>query len=303
MKSPGGGLAVWTVLWAAAGAFLSYLAVCEGKPGFAVAYALLTVASACLWFDIRRAKWGIIAYFAVAGLSGVVLLVARGLELHVVAQLLVGVYSIYLLVRWNNAPPDDRPREVRLSRAGRRVLAYLQSPEGQAEIERRSREREEIRRWEVMIELPSGQTISGPEIAERASTAFGRRFAAHARPLDPVDAAFLASEENGPVVDGGGPHFFCGLPPYLFEVTQVDRFLFVHYTPSATYSKELENGYRWTAKLAAEFVSVSPASVTLGNRNYRVADPAAIADAMRSPDPEAALEPFSVEGDEPITSG
>jgi hypothetical protein len=284
------------------GAFLSYLAFRDGKPGFAVVYAVLTVASACLWFDIRQAKWIIIAYFAVATLGGLVLLVARGLELRLAAQLLVGLYSIYLLVRRNDMPPDDGPREVRLSRAGRRVLAYLRSPEGRAEIERLSREREKVRRWEVMIELPSGQAIAGPEIAEKASTAFGRRFAVHARPLDPVDASFLASEENGPVVDGDGPHFFCGLPPYLFEVTQVDRFLFVHYTPSATYSKELENGYRWTAKLAAEFVSVSPASVTLGKCEYRAADPAPIAEAMRSPDPEAALEPFSVEGDEPVSS-
>jgi hypothetical protein len=154
-----------------------------------------------------------------------------------------------------------------------------------------------------MIELPSGQPIAGPEIAEKASTAFGRRFAAQAKPLDPVDASWLAGEEDGPIVDGSGPHFFCGLPPYLFEVTQLDRFLFVHYTPSSTYSKELENGYRWTAKLAAEFVSVSPASVTLGKRNYRAADPAPIVEAMRSPDSEAALEPFSVKGDESVSSG
>jgi hypothetical protein len=134
MKSPGGELAVWTVLWAAAGAFLACLAFRDGKPGLAVVYAILTVASACLWLDIRQAKWVMIAYCAVGTLGGLVLLVARGLELRVAAQLLVGIYSIYLLVRWNGAPPDDGPREARLSPAGRRALAYLQSPEGQAEI-------------------------------------------------------------------------------------------------------------------------------------------------------------------------
>ena len=198
--------------------------------------------------------------------------------------------------------PDDEPDEARLSPAARRVLAYLRSPEGQAEIERKSRDQDEVHRWKVMIELANEQAVTGLEIAKKASAAFGRQFVVDAKPLDPVDAAFLASEENGPVINGSGPHFFCGLPPYLFEITQVDRFLFVHYLPSATYSEELENGYRWTAKLAAEFVSGNPTSVTLGERKYRAADPQAIAKAMRSPDPEAALEAFSVDGDEPVLS-
>lgn len=303
MKSPGGELAIWTVLWAALGAVLSYVAFRDGKPGFALIFALLVIASACLWFGVRQAKWVLIAYFAIAALGGLVLLVARGLELRIAGQLFIALYSIYLLVPWKGAPTGDGPHEIRLSPAARRALAHLKSPEGQAEIERLSREREEICRWEVIVELPSGQAITGAEIAAKASRAFDCRFAAHARPLDPVDAAFLASEENGPIVGGDAPHFFCGLPPYLFEIIQVDRFLFVHYLPSATYAKELENGYRWTAKLAAEFVNVIPASVTLGDREYRAADPAAIAEAMRSPSPEAAMEPFSVEGDEAVSSG
>lgn len=303
MKSPGSDLAVWTVLWAAAGAFLSYLAFRDGKPGFAVVYAVLTIASACLWFDIRHARWVIIAYFAVAVLSGLVVLVARGFELPLAVQLLVAIYSVYVLIRWNDASSDNGSYEIHLSREERKVLAYLQSPEGQVAIEQHMREQKEICRWEVMIELPSGQAIAGQEIAEKASTAFDRRFVVHAGPLDPIDAAFFASEKNNPRVGGDSPHFFCGLPPFLFEITQVDRFLFVQYTPSATYSRELENGYRWTAKLAAEFVSVGPANVRMGNREYRAADPAAITVALRSPDPEAALEPFAVEGDEPVTSG
>lgn len=298
IKSPGGELTVWTALWAAAGVFLSYLAFRDGKPGLAVVYAVLAVASASLWFDIRQAKWILIAYFAVATLGGLVSLASRGFDWHVATQIAVGLYSIYLLLSWNATPLDDGASEVHLSPEARRVLAYLQSPEGKAEIEQRSREREMICRWEAMIELPSGQAITGQEVAEKASAAFGRRFTARAIPLDPVDAAFLASDENGPVVVGDGPHFFCGLPPYLFEVTQLDSFLFVHYLPSATYSKELENGYRWTAKLAAEFVSLRPATIKLANREYRAADLAAIAEAMRSSDPEAALEPFAVQEDE-----
>ena len=111
-------------------------------------------------------------------------------------------------------------------------------------MEQGERDQENIRRWDVMIELPSERALSGAEIAEKASAAFARRFASRNRPLDPVDAAFLASEKNGPTVDGGGPHFFCALPPYLFELTQLASFLFVKYIPSATHVGELEHGYR-----------------------------------------------------------
>lgn len=167
MKSLGGDLAIWTVLWAAAGAFLAYEAFRDGKPGLAVVYTVLTVASVCLWFGIRQAKWPLVAYFAVATVGGLALLVTRGPEWRVAAHIAVGLYSIYLLVRWNAAPPDDGASEVHLSPAARRVLAYLQSPEGQAEIEQDSREREEVCRWDVIIELPSGQPSPSPAFTTR----------------------------------------------------------------------------------------------------------------------------------------
>jgi hypothetical protein len=301
MKGPGGELAVWTVLWAVAGAVFSCLAIRDGRLESAVAYAALTVASVCLWFGVRYTGWIVIAYFVIAAFCGLYLLATQGLMLRVALQLLVAIYSVYLLLCWHIAP-NGYLSDVPLSPAVRRVIACLQTPEAQAEMEQIGGELENVRRWEVVIELPSQQAISSAEIAAKASIAFGVHFAAHARPLDPVDAAFLASEKNGPVVDGDGTHFFCALPPYLFEIMQVDRFINVSYTPSATYAKELEDGYCWTAKLAAEFVSTSPASVTLGDQEYCAADPAAIAVAMRSPDPEAALEPFLVEGDDPDSS-
>ena len=70
------------------GGFLCCVAFRDGKPGFAVAYAVLPAASACLWFGIRQAKWVMIAYFAVATLGGLVLLVTRGLELRLAGQLM-----------------------------------------------------------------------------------------------------------------------------------------------------------------------------------------------------------------------
>ncbi len=294
MKSPDGELTIWTVLWAAGGAFLCYLAFRDARLGFAIVYAALTAASVCLWFGVRQIEWLLVACFAAATLDGLILLVNHVSYRHATIQIAVWLYSIYLLARWNSTQPDDEVHPVRLSRKARSVLAYLQSPEGQAEIERRSREREEVCRWKVMVELPSGQEITGEEIAQKASVAFNCRFTARFTPLDPVDAAFLANAENGPLVDGAAPHFLCGLPPYLFEIIQVDRFLLVNYLPSATFSEELENGYRWTAKLAAEFISLSPATVMLGDRRYAAADPCAIAEALRSPAPEAALALFSV---------
>ncbi len=295
MRSPSGEKALWTVLWAVAGVLLAYLALRAEKPAFALLYAGLAAAAVCLWFGVWQAKWVMIAYFAVATLAGLMLLFARGFEMRVGSQLLLALYSIYILLQWNESASNGATGEPRLSPAAQRILEHLQSPEGQAEIDRIERETVELCRWRVVVEVPNGRTITGQEIAERASAAFGQRFLAKAGPLDPVDAAFLASEENGPVVAGDGPHFLCALPPYLLEIMQIDRFLFVSYLPSATYGKELENGFTWTAKLAAEFVSLNPATVELESRKYRAADPAAIAAAMRSAEPESALAPFLVE--------
>ena len=130
MKGPGGELAVWTVLWAVAGVILSCLAIRDGRPGFVVVYGALTVASACLWFGVRYAGWILVAYHVLASLGGLYLLATHGPTLRVALQLLVEVYSVYLLLCWHVAP-NGYLSDVPLSPAVRRVVAYLLSPGGE----------------------------------------------------------------------------------------------------------------------------------------------------------------------------
>jgi hypothetical protein len=104
IKYPGGEVAFWTVLWTLAGSFVSYTSFEAGKTGLSVVFAVLPLASALLWLDIRQAKWLIIAYCAFATLGGIVMLFAKGVELRIVGQLVGAVYSIALLLRWNGGP-------------------------------------------------------------------------------------------------------------------------------------------------------------------------------------------------------
>jgi hypothetical protein len=296
MKRPEGELAFWTVLWTVAGIVLSYAAFHHGQHGFAIIYAALALAAISLLCGIREIKWVLIGYFGIAFIGSLVDFFALGIELRTVGHLLIAAYSLYLLLSWNDSLPEDVPHEGRFYDAVRSVLAFFQSFK-ETELDRLMKEIANRRRWEVMVELPGERELTGKEIAEKASIAFECKFKAQAEPLDPVDASWLASEENGPVVDGDSLHFFCGLPPYLFEIFQCQKFLQVSYLPSSTYSKELDNGYSWTAKLAAEFIETNPAKVMLGGRNYQAADPTKLIAAMRSSNPEAALEAFLVNGD------
>jgi hypothetical protein len=104
IKYPGGEVALWTILWIVAGSFVSYTSFQAGRTGLGVIFAVLPLASALLWFDIRPAKWLIVAYCAFAILGGILMFLAKGFELRIAVQLAAAVYSIVLLVRWNGGP-------------------------------------------------------------------------------------------------------------------------------------------------------------------------------------------------------
>ena len=101
IKNPGGEVAFLTVLGILAGSFLAYTSFQAGKTGLGVVFAVLPVASALLWLDIRQAKWLIIAYCALATLGGILALFAKGLELRIAGQMVAAIYSIVLLLRWD----------------------------------------------------------------------------------------------------------------------------------------------------------------------------------------------------------
>ena len=107
IKYPGGEVAVWTILWILAGSFVSYTSFQSGKTGLGIIFAVLPVASALLWLDVRQAKWLIIAYCAFATLGGISMLFARGFELRIASHLVGAVYSIVLLLRWTGGPNTD----------------------------------------------------------------------------------------------------------------------------------------------------------------------------------------------------
>ena len=119
--------------------------------------------------------------------------------------------------------------------------------------------------------------------------------------FDAIDAAFLAAENDGaPQVAGDGPHFYVALSPWLFEVLdlelEVGRSFSVEYTPSATHLEELENGFRWTGKLAAQAIDGGGiVSVSLNGREFLRLDAAKAVKALQSDDPPAALANLATE--------
>ena len=107
IKYPGGEVAFWTLLWIFAGSFVSYLSFQAEKTSLGVLFAMLPVASALLWLDVRQAKWLIIAYCALATVGGIVMLFAKGFELRIATQISGAIYSIVLLLRWDGGPNAD----------------------------------------------------------------------------------------------------------------------------------------------------------------------------------------------------
>ena len=168
------------------------------------------------------------------------------------------------------------------------------SPEFQRRIEETTNRLLNMKKWQVRIHSKSGRELTAGKLASMAATAFSRSVSVRTGDFDCLDAAFLASEGDGNLVAGAGPLFYVALTPYLFEVMDLDlqgwRLITVCYTPSATYAEELQHGFRWTGKLAAQFVGEGDVTVNLEDAEFPDIGASKAAGALCTDDPLAAFE-------------
>jgi hypothetical protein len=104
IRYPGGEVAFWTTLWMLAGGYISYTFFQAGEMALGVVFAVLPIASLLIWFDVRQAKWLIIAYCGLGTTGGCVLLITKGIQMRIVGQMVGAIYTIVLLWRWNGGP-------------------------------------------------------------------------------------------------------------------------------------------------------------------------------------------------------
>jgi hypothetical protein len=104
MKYPGAEVAVWTILWMIAGSVVAFMTFQEGRTTLALIFAALPIACALIWFDIRAAKWIIVAYFGIAALGGVIALFTGNFSWLLLLRVIVAAYFITMMVRWQGGP-------------------------------------------------------------------------------------------------------------------------------------------------------------------------------------------------------
>ena len=107
MKNPGGEIAIWSLLWILAGSFITYTTFAAGKTGLGVVFALLPIGCALIWFDVRPAKWLVVAYLGIATVGALGMMVANGFSLSLLARGGVAAYSAFIFARWNGGPNAD----------------------------------------------------------------------------------------------------------------------------------------------------------------------------------------------------
>ena len=78
MKKPTGDLVWMTPLLVIGGFFLAYISMRDGSPGFAGIYGSLGFFSLLVWFDQKWVAFPLMAYFGIAVLGGIALLLANG---------------------------------------------------------------------------------------------------------------------------------------------------------------------------------------------------------------------------------
>ena len=129
--------------------------------------------------------------------------------------------------------------------------------------------------WNIDLTPSRQKSFQAEELAAKLSAAFGEPFEIELGSFDPIDISFLGAER--PTIAFDETHSFVGYADKLFEIWQIPNEeglrISVSYTPSALHPKELEDGYRWTGKLAAELIEHRPVTITLNCITYQSLDP------------------------------
>jgi hypothetical protein len=201
------------------------------------------------------------------------------------------------------------------------VQEIVSDPELVASLRARAKEMmpkiRALPKWEVVLLFESMEHLDAPTLGAVAKRAFGHPFQILDKELDPTEGAFLPSEHDEPVVAGRLPNLLCYEPPHLLGVFPIDcryahdwngdepayrdklhhpklpphnAFFAVVLLPHASQIEPVENGYRWTCRLAASLASTRSLSVYLPDKQEVFQLTPAIQSALASDDPLQSLE-------------
>lgn len=107
IKYPGGDIAFWSLLFITAGGFVSYDAFANAKPLMGSIFAALPIGCVLIWFDIRSAKWLIVAYLSFAVFAVVAMLIVHGFNISRALRGLCAAIGAIQFATWNGGPSSD----------------------------------------------------------------------------------------------------------------------------------------------------------------------------------------------------
>jgi len=102
LKTPDGGIAWVSALWALLGAFVSYNSFVHGDLSLGIAGVVFCVAGVLVWLDVRAVAWPLMIWFAVVIASGMLLLLFKGVSIRPITGILLAGYTIYELNSWRH---------------------------------------------------------------------------------------------------------------------------------------------------------------------------------------------------------
>lgn len=107
LKSPGGEVAFWSILWIFAGTFLVYSYLSQGQFAWEIFYVMLPIGCGLIWLDIRPAKWLVVTYLSLAVLGAVISLASKGFSWSVLAKGGFAAYTAILFATWIGNPKHE----------------------------------------------------------------------------------------------------------------------------------------------------------------------------------------------------
>jgi hypothetical protein len=309
LKSPTGITAIIAVLIAG---YMAYLFAARGSLTFrgwphpmiiATVGCLLTAVG--LWLKKEWSRWlgiAVVMLITVMALVNDWPAVFSWISLLRVAGALFGCWYIWKL-------PITRVQEI------------VSDPEVVAEIWKRAEEfKPKLRalpKWEVILLQQSPEILGAPKLAVSAEAAFGHKVRVLDEEISPLDGAFLPSEYDEPLVAGKLPILLCVEPPHLLGVFSFpgsyvgnwagggmfeqadtrdlalpahDAFTAIVLLPSIERLEPVENGCRWTCRLAASLAGTSTVAIFLPDKRKVIAFSPAVQSALLVDDPYQAMD-------------
>lgn len=164
----------------------------------------------------------------------------------------------------------------------------MQTPKGQARFRKIEKQVANIKGWKILLSSQQHRETTAEELAGRLEEIFQLSFQIlEDEELDPTDAAFLPQTHPFPLVHGREPRFLISIPPDLFEVFIIlgeEQYVQVRFRGAAG-KLAIENGYSWTARIAAALIDGPVHSVKVPDEGLEIRGQPGIAEALCSGSP------------------